>query len=94
MAVGLVYAAELARHLGRIDDARVAEHRRVIADYGLRAELPEGGVPADLLTLMTRDKKAVDGLTFVLDGAAGVEVVTGVDPVAAAEALATMATTT
>ena len=26
-AIGLVYAAELARRLGRIDDARVAEHR-------------------------------------------------------------------
>ena len=29
---------------------------------------------------MARDKKAVDGLTFVLDGPDGVEVVTGVDP--------------
>jgi 5-deoxy-5-amino-3-dehydroquinate synthase len=27
---------------------------------------------------MARDKKAVEGLTFVLDGPAGVEVVTGV----------------
>jgi 5-deoxy-5-amino-3-dehydroquinate synthase len=28
---------------------------------------------------MARDKKAVDGLTFVLDGPQGVEVVVGVD---------------
>jgi 5-deoxy-5-amino-3-dehydroquinate synthase len=28
--------------------------------------------------LMARDKKAVDGLTFVLDGPAGLEVVGGV----------------
>ena len=94
VAVGLIYAAELARHLGRIDDARVEEHRRVIADYGLLGELPEGGMPADLLALMGRDKKAVDGLTFVLDGPDGVEIVTGVDPEAAAEVLTTMTTRT
>ena len=31
VAVGLVYAALLARRLGRIDDGRVALHRRVVA---------------------------------------------------------------
>ena len=35
VAVGLVYAAELARVLGRIDDARVDEHRRVVGAYDL-----------------------------------------------------------
>jgi 5-deoxy-5-amino-3-dehydroquinate synthase len=88
VAVGLVYAAELARHLGRIDDARVAEHRRVIADYGLAASLPSGAHDAELVTLMARDKKAIDGLTFVLDGPAGVEVVPGVAPEEALAALA------
>lgn len=78
VAVGLVYAAELARHLGRIGDERVAEHRRVVADYGLGAELPPGVDDAELVALMGRDKKAVDGLTFVLDGPGGVEVVPGV----------------
>jgi 5-deoxy-5-amino-3-dehydroquinate synthase len=39
---------------------------------------------------MARDKKALDGLTFVLDGAHGVEVVADVDRRAAAEALAVM----
>ena len=73
VAVGLVYAAELAHHLGRIDRSRVDEHRRVVAEYGLRPSLPEGVEPADLLTLMSRDKKAVDGITFVLDGPNGVE---------------------
>jgi 5-deoxy-5-amino-3-dehydroquinate synthase len=91
VAVGLVYAAELAHHLGRIDPTRVDEHRRVAHEYGLRTALPEGVDPAELLTLMARDKKAVDGLTFVLDGPRGVEVVTGVDPAAASAALATMA---
>ena len=36
---------------------------------------------------MGRDKKAVDGLTFVLDGPGGVEVVPGVDPEDAAAPL-------
>ena len=91
VAVGLVYAALLAHRLGRIDRQRVDEHRRVVDEYGLRATLPEAVDPADLLVLMARDKKAVDGLTFVLDGPSGVEVVTGVDTAAAASALDDMA---
>jgi 5-deoxy-5-amino-3-dehydroquinate synthase len=81
VAVGLVYAAELARVLGRIDDARVEEHRRVVAgEYDLMVAPPSGLVVDDLMALMGRDKKALDGLTFVLDGERGVEVVAGVDP--------------
>jgi 5-deoxy-5-amino-3-dehydroquinate synthase len=90
VAVGLVYAAELAHHLGRIDDARVADHRRVVAGYGLDAALPAGTDPAELVALMGRDKKAIDGLTFVLDGPDGVEVVAGVAPGDALAALARM----
>jgi 5-deoxy-5-amino-3-dehydroquinate synthase len=41
-----------------------------------------------LLDLMGRDKKARAGLTFVLDGPRGVEVVGGVDPAVARAALA------
>jgi 5-deoxy-5-amino-3-dehydroquinate synthase len=80
VAVGLVYAAELAARLGRISDARVAEHRAVIAAYDLSSELPAGSDPDELVALMGRDKKALDGLTFALDGPDGVEVVAGVDP--------------
>ena len=79
VAVGLVYAAELGRALGRIDDERVAEHRRVVNGYGLSGALPVGVDPDELMVAMERDKKAIDGLTFVLDGPAGVEVVAGVD---------------
>ena len=40
---------------------------------------PPDGLDVDrLMTLMARDKKALDGLTFVLDGPAGVEVVADV----------------
>jgi 5-deoxy-5-amino-3-dehydroquinate synthase len=91
VAVGLVYAAELAHHLGRIDRSRVDEHRRVVEAYGLGAALPEGADAGGLLALMGRDKKAVDGLTFALDGPDGVEMVTGVAPEAAAAVLDAMA---
>ena len=79
VAIGLVYAAELARALGRIDDDRVAEHRRVVTRYGLSATLPEGTGSDDLVEAMARDKKAVNGLTSVIDGPDGVQVVAGVD---------------
>jgi 5-deoxy-5-amino-3-dehydroquinate synthase len=76
VAVGLVFAAELALELGRIDEARVEEHRRIVAgEYGLRITPPERLDVDDLMVLIARDKKAVDGLTFVLDGPDGVEVV-------------------
>ena len=85
VAVGLIFAAELALRLGRIDESRVAEHRRVVAAYDLPAALPEGLGTTALIELMARDKKALDGITFVLDGPDGVESVTGV-PVALIEA--------
>jgi 5-deoxy-5-amino-3-dehydroquinate synthase len=80
VAVGLVFAARLARRLGRVDDERVAEHLAVVDGYGLARTLPPGVDPAELVLLMGRDKKVVDGLTFVLDGPRGLEVVGGVDP--------------
>ena len=45
VGIGLVYAAALARRLGRIDDDRVAEHHRVLAAYELDATLPAGRRP-------------------------------------------------
>jgi 5-deoxy-5-amino-3-dehydroquinate synthase len=80
VAIGLVFAAELAAGLGRIDAARVARHREVVAAYGLSSALPNWAEPAELLAWMGRDKKAVDGLTFVLDGPDGCEMISGVDP--------------
>ncbi|MBW3611281.1 MAG: 3-dehydroquinate synthase [Actinobacteria bacterium] len=75
VAVGLVFAAELAARLGRIDAERVAEHRAVVGAYDLPTSLPAGADPAELVRLFARDKKAVAGITFVLDGPRGVEVV-------------------
>ena len=77
VAVGLVYAAELAHGAGRIDVHRVAEHRRVVGGYDLPTSLPEGADADALVTLFQRDKKAVDGVTFMLDGPEGIQPVTG-----------------
>jgi 5-deoxy-5-amino-3-dehydroquinate synthase len=91
VGVGLVFAARLAERLGRIDEARVEEHRRVVVDvYGLDDAVPADAQPDDLLTLMARDKKALNGLTFVLDGPEGLEVVSGISPGTVVEALSAM----
>ena len=88
VAIGVVFAARLARRLGRIADERVAEHERIVGGYGLPTVVPPGLHPTELVTLMARDQKALDGLTFVLDGPSGVEVVAGVDAAAVETTLA------
>jgi 5-deoxy-5-amino-3-dehydroquinate synthase len=88
VAIGLIFAANLAQRLGRIDQARVDEHRAVVSGYDLPLELPAGADAAELVSFMTRDKKAQQDLTFVLDGPNGVEPVHGVDQ---ADVLATLA---
>jgi len=80
VGLGLRYAARLARRLGRIGDEGVAEHDRLVDAYGLPSRLPAGVACADLVAAMHRDKKATRGLTFVLDGPLGLEVVGGVAP--------------
>ena len=82
VGVGLVYAALLARRLGRIGDDEVARHREVVERFGLSARLPAGldGIDRkELLAYMARDKKAAQDLAFVLDGPHGLELVHGVD---------------
>jgi len=88
VAIGIMFAALLAERLGRIDQARVQEHRRVIGAYDLPSDLPPGAPAQELLAFMGRDKKAQQDLTFVLDGPEGVTPVRGVAP---ADVLATLA---
>lgn len=79
VAIGLLFEAELAAELGRIDDGRVDDHRRVVIEaYELSHDLPAGLDGDGLMALMQRDKKALTALTFVLDGADGLEVVADV----------------
>jgi 5-deoxy-5-amino-3-dehydroquinate synthase len=90
VAVGLVFAAELARRMGRVDDERVDLHRRVVRGFGLSYDMPSGARASDLVALMARDKKARADLSFVLDGPHGVELVRGVDPGVVADTLVEM----
>ena len=92
VAIGLIYAAHLAHLVGRIDHQRVQYHYRVIRDlYHLDVQLPPFDHDA-LLGLMRKDKKALTGLTFVLDGPQGVQVVDDVPTGAAVAALEAMST--
>jgi len=92
VAIGLCYAAHLAHVLERIDDARVERHYEVVGvAYGLDTRLPDGLSADQLVELMGRDKKALDGFTFVLDGPHGVELVADVPRAAIVTALDKMA---
>jgi 5-deoxy-5-amino-3-dehydroquinate synthase len=88
VGVGLVFAGRLAYRLGRVSAERAAEHEELVASYGLPTRVPPGRDVAELVAVMGRDKKATSGgLTFVLDGPQGLEVVAGV---AEAAVLATL----
>ena len=70
-------------------------HRAVVDDLSIPPEAPEVRLRLDaldtdeLVALMGRDKKVLgDGLTYVLDGPDGVEVVSGIDPAAVRASLA------
>jgi len=92
VAIGLAFAARLARCLGRVPDEVVAAHDAVLAAYDLPSRLPPGAEPAELVLVMGRDKKATDGgLTFVLDGPDGLEVVRHVPEEAVLTTLAEIA---
>ncbi|TDE92810.1 3-dehydroquinate synthase [Occultella glacieicola] len=71
VAVGLVFAAELAHLAGRLDADLADRHRRILASLGLPTGYPAGHWDA-LLTAMRRDKKTRGAtLRFViLDGLA------------------------
>ena len=79
VAIGLIFAARLARALGRIDDARVDYHELVVGQtYSLQTRMPAGLDIDQLMAAMARDKKALNGLTFILDSPQGLEIVAGI----------------
>ncbi len=71
VSVGLVFAAELARVAGRLDDTTADRHRAILQAIGLPVSYP-GGVLEELLESMRGDKKARNGMLrfVVLDGLA------------------------
>ena len=76
VAIGLVFAVNLAAALERVGPDEVERVDVAVSDLGLPKTVPLEGVSADdLLVLMRRDKKASGGITFVLPGANGIEAV-------------------
>ena len=73
VAVGIRYAAQVAFHLGRIGEDRVAYHEEILNHYGLQMKLGKRVDIDRIISLFSKDKKSMDGITFVLDGDLGVE---------------------
>ncbi|MFL6137248.1 MAG: 3-dehydroquinate synthase family protein [Frankiaceae bacterium] len=90
VGIGTVLAGRLAHALGRITAERAAEHQDVVHGYGLPTVIPPDLPPEPLLEAMARDKKTTNGLSFVLDGPRGVELVTDVPVRIVAAELAAM----
>ncbi len=79
VAVGLAFAARLARALGRVGEDVVITHDAVLDGFGLQRRL-SGHFDVDtLIDFMTHDKKARHDLSFVLDGPQGFELVRAVE---------------
>jgi len=91
VSVGMVFAAELGRLSGRLDDATADRHRAVLEAIGLPTSYDADALP-ELTAIMALDKKARDGaLRFVvLDGLAKPGRLDAPDPQLLADAYAAM----
>jgi 3-dehydroquinate synthase len=81
VSIGMVFAAELARVAGRLDDATASRHRSLLQSLGLPTRYRASAWPS-LLDAMRVDKKSRgDVLRFVvLDGLARPGMLEGPDP--------------
>ncbi|MGW6600149.1 3-dehydroquinate synthase [Streptomyces sp. NPDC055036] len=81
VSVGMVFAAELGRLAGRLDDATVNRHRSVLESVGLPLTYRGDQWPKLLETMRVDKKSRGDLLRFiVLDGLAKPTVLEGPDP--------------
>lgn len=81
VSVGMVYAAELGRLAGRLDDATADRHRAVLAAVGLPLTYRGDAWPRLLETMRVDKKSRGDMLRFiVLDGLAKPVVLEAPDP--------------
>lgn len=80
VAIGLAFAVRLARNLGKCSDDEVRHVDDVVHHFDLSTTLSRTFAPDEIMEKMGRDKKAHHDLTFVLPGADGFEVVSGVSP--------------
>jgi 3-dehydroquinate synthase len=78
VAVGMVFAAELARLVGRLDDEGVDRHRAILGALTLPLGYPGGRWPT-LTAAMRRDKKSRGGMLrfILLDGIGRTSILNG-----------------
>jgi 3-dehydroquinate synthase len=89
VSIGMVFAAELGRLAGRLDDATVDRHRTVLEAVGLPLDYRGDQWPRLLETMKIDKKSRGDLLRFiVLDGLAKPAVLEGPDPAVLAAAYA------
>ncbi|KAA1245530.1 3-dehydroquinate synthase [Mycobacterium simiae] len=81
VSVGLVFAAELARLAGRLDEASAQRHRTILSALGLPVSYEPDALP-QLIDIMAGDKKTRAGVLrfVVLDGLAKPGRLVGPDP--------------
>lgn len=81
VSVGLVFAAELARLAGRLDEATAQRHRTILSSLGLPVSYDPDALP-QLLEIMAGDKKTRAGVLrfVVLDGLGRPGRLVGPDP--------------
>ena len=81
VSVGMVYAAELARLVGKLSDADVQRHRDILTSVGLPVSYT-GSSWDKLLTVMKRDKKSRGALLrfVILEGIGNPVRLEGPDP--------------
>ncbi|BBY08350.1 3-dehydroquinate synthase [Mycobacterium noviomagense] len=81
VSVGLVFAAELGRLTGRLDDATADRHRAILTSLALPVSYEADALP-ELLQIMAADKKTRAGVLrfVVLDGLAKPGRLEGPDP--------------
>jgi 3-dehydroquinate synthase len=92
VSVGLVFAAELGRLAGRLDDDTAERHRAVLKSLGLPVNYDADALP-QLIEYMAGDKKTRSGILrfVVLDGLAKPGRLEGPDPSLLAAAYAEVA---
>ncbi|HYB38107.1 MAG TPA: 3-dehydroquinate synthase [Mycobacterium sp.] len=93
VSVGLVFAAELGRLAGRLDDATADRHRTILTSLGLPVSYDADALP-QLLEYIAGDKKTRAGVLrfVVLDGLAKPGRLEGPDPSLLAAAYAEVGT--
>jgi 3-dehydroquinate synthase len=81
VSVGLVFAAELGRVTGRLDDATADRHRAILERMGLPTSYPAEAWPRLLEAMRVDKNRRGDRLRFVvLDGLAKPGILEGPDP--------------